>query len=106
MEHLIHSVITNLPISDVRLMQLRELKCNDPTMQMLHRYAMVGCAEHKLDVPPPLKPFWNVRKDIHVTDKISFKGNGLVIPSAWRKDVLRKLHISHCGIKKAKLMPV
>ena len=40
MERLIHSVITNLTISGVRLMELRELKCNDPTMPMLHRYAM------------------------------------------------------------------
>ena len=37
MEHFIHSVITNLPISDVKLIELRELNCNDPTMQMLHK---------------------------------------------------------------------
>ena len=37
MEHFIHSVIIDLPISDVKLMELRELNRNDPTMQMLHR---------------------------------------------------------------------
>ena len=36
MEYFIHSVIIDLPISDVKLMELRELNCNDPTMQMLH----------------------------------------------------------------------
>ena len=37
MEHFIHSAIIDLPISDVKLMELRELSCNDPTMQVLHR---------------------------------------------------------------------
>ena len=30
MEHFIHSVITNLLISDVKLIELQELNCNDP----------------------------------------------------------------------------
>jgi hypothetical protein len=102
MKHLIHTVIIDLPISDVKLMELRERNCNDSTMQMLHRYAMEGWPEHKRDVPPPLKSFWNVRNDIHVTDGILLKDNRLVIPSAWRKDILLKLHISHCGIEKTK----
>ena len=31
MEHFIHRVIIDLPISDVKLMELRELNCSDPT---------------------------------------------------------------------------
>ena len=65
---------------------------------------MEGYAEQKRDVPPPLKPFWNVQNDIHVTDKIPLRDNRLAIPSAWRKDILRKLHISHCGIEKGKAL--
>jgi len=42
MEHFIHSVIIDLQISDVKLLELRELNCNDTAMQMLHRYAMEG----------------------------------------------------------------
>ena len=41
-KHSVPSVITNLPILDVESMELRELNRNDPTMQMLHRYAMEG----------------------------------------------------------------
>jgi len=101
-EHFIHRVIIDLPISDVKLMELRELNCNYPTMQMLHRYAMEGWPEHKRDVPLSLKSFWNVRNDIQVTDGILLKDNRLVIPFAWRNDILQKLHISHCGIEKTK----
>jgi len=43
-----------------------------------------------------------MRNDIHVIDGILLKDNRLVIPSAWRKDVLQKLHLSHCGIEKSK----
>ena len=102
MEHFIHSVILDLPISDVKLMELRQLNDNDSTMQMLHRYAMEGWPQHKRDVPPSLKSFWNVRNDIHVTDGILLKDNRLVIPLAWRTDILQKLHLSHCGIEKTK----
>ena len=42
MEHFIHSVIIDLPISDVKLMELRELNCNDPTMQ----YALFQNGRH------------------------------------------------------------
>ena len=102
MEHFVHSVIIDLPISDVKLVELRELNCNDPTMQQLHRYAMEGWPQHKRDVNPSIKSFWNVRSDIHVTNGILLKDNRFVIPFAWRTDILQKLHSSHCGIEKTK----
>jgi len=60
MEYFIHSVVSNLPASDVKLKELREFNSNDPTMQMLHTYFMEGWPHHKRDVPSPLKSFWNV----------------------------------------------
>ena len=105
MEHFIHSVITNLPISDVKLMELREHNRNDPTNQMLHRYAAEGWPEHKCDVPSPLKSLRDMQNDIHVTDGILLKNNRLIIPSVRRKDILQKLHINKPKLKKPKLMP-
>ena len=43
-----------------------------------------------------------MRNDIHVTDGILLRDNRLIIPSAWRKDILQKWHISHSGIEKSK----
>ena len=91
MEHFIHRVVIDLPVSDgllVKLMELRELNRNDPTMRMLHRYATEGLPQHKRDVPSSLKSFWNFRNDIHVTEGILVKGIRLVIPLAWRQDIL------------------
>ena len=102
MEYFIHSIVSNLPISDVKLKELREFISDDPTMQMLHTYSMEGWPHHKRDVPPPLKSFWDVRNDIHVIGGILLKDNRLVIPSAWRKNIFQKLHFSHCGIEKSK----
>ena len=36
MEYFIHSLVSSLPISDVKLKELRDLNSNDPTMQVLH----------------------------------------------------------------------
>ena len=104
MEHFIHSVIIDLPISDVKLMELRELNCNDPTMQMLQRYAMEGWPEHKRDVPLSLKPFWNVRNDIQVTDGILLTGLSFHLHG-------EKIYFRNCiqvtvALKKPKLMRV
>ena len=63
---------------------------------------MEGWPQHKRDVPSSLKSFWNVRNDIHVTDGNLLKDKRLVIPLAWRTDILQKLHLSHCGIEKTK----
>ena len=78
------------------------MNSNDPTMQMLHQYSLQGWPAHKCDVHPSLKSFWDVRNDTHVTDGILLKDNRLVIPSPWKKDILQKLHLSHCGIEKSK----
>ena len=102
MEHFIHNVVTNLPISDVKLMELRELNHNYPNMQMLQRHAVGGWPEHMRDVPSPLKSLWDVRNDIHVTDGILLKDIRLIISSVWRNNILQKLHISNCGIEKTK----
>ena len=75
---------------------------NDLTMQMLHKYAREGWSEHKRNVPSSLKSFSDVRNDIDDTDGTLFKDNRLVIPSAWREDIVQKLHISHRRIEKNK----
>ena len=85
MEYFIHSVVSSLPISDVKLKQLKDLNFSDPTMQMLHQYSLQGWPAHKSDVHPSLKSFWDVRNDIHVTHGILLKDNRLVIPFPWKK---------------------
>ena len=85
---ILFTVLSSLPISDVKLKELRDLNSNDPTTQMLHQYSLQGWPAHKCDVHPSLKSFWDVRNDIHVADGILLKDNRLVIPSPWKKDIL------------------
>ena len=47
MEYFIHSLVSSLPISDVKLKELRDLNSNDPTMQILHQYSLQGWPAHK-----------------------------------------------------------
>lgn len=83
-------------------MELRELNRTNPTMKMLFRCATKSWPEHKRDVPSPLKSFWDVPNDTHVTYGILLKDIRLIIPSVWRNDILQKLHISHCASEKTK----
>lgn len=102
MENLIHSVVKNLPISDIKLKDLREITRKDHTMQMLSKYAREGWPEQKCNLPLSLKLFWNVRNDIYLIDGLLLKDNRLIIPSEWKRDVLQKLHTGHFGIEKCK----
>ena len=70
-------------------MELRELNRTNPTMKMLFRCATKSWPEHKRDVPSPLKSFWDVPNDTHVTYGILLKDIRLIIPSVWRNDILQ-----------------
>ena len=50
---------------------------------MLHTYVREGWPEHKRDIPPYLKSFWDVRNNIHDAVAILLKDNGLIIPAIW-----------------------
>ena len=69
-------------------------------MQMLHKYTMIGWPEDRSWVPPEVKPYWNVRDELYVSEGLVLRDNRLVVPLSMRKGMLKQVHRSHLGIGK------
>ena len=102
MEVMVHSLVTNVPYSPIRLTQIRSATQDDPTLQTLKNTVKVGWPHKMSSVPQSISGYWNIRDEIHIAEDILFVGDRIIIPSALRSDMLSLLHESHLGIEKCK----
>jgi hypothetical protein len=103
MEAQVHMLISNLPISEARLAEIRSETNADSQMQSLRTVILHGWPEQRQDCPVQVEPYWNHRDEMTVIDDIIFKGEKIVIPRALRSQMLDKVHIGHMGIEKCKM---
>ena len=90
-------IIQTLPISDIRLHQLKEESKKDPYLQQLASMITTEWPKTKQDVRAKCLPYWNYRDKLSVCNDIIFKGEKVVIPSSMQREMLHKLHSSHLG---------
>ena len=98
---MIHCAVKDLPISDIKLAQLRQVTKEDQNMQILSKYIKEGWPQNKQIVPVQIRLFWNVRHHLHLLDGLVMKGQCLVIPLSWRPNILQQIHNGHFGIEKS-----
>ena len=55
-------------------------------------------ARDKTVLPESLKPYFQVRDELSVQDRIGFREHRVIIPKSMRAETLRKMHESHIGI--------
>ena len=51
---------------------------------------------------PVLLPYWKEREHLYHGDELVLLGPRIVIPSALQKEILVRLHHSHCGVEATK----
>ena len=74
---------------------------NDPVLQLVIKLVMTGWPDHKRNCPTPAKPFWPVRQDLTLASGLLLKGEQVVVPTALRPEVLKKIHEGHFGENKS-----
>ena len=99
---MVHTVVSNLPISHERLSQLKHETNQDPQLQAIFKMIRDGWPNHKHQVPAIAKPFWNVRNELHSAEGIILKDQKIVIPLNMQPYLLDLLHKSHLGVEKTK----
>ena len=77
---------------------------NDPTLVHLARVIQFRWPENSTELPSDIKPFYQHRYELHIVDGVIFFHNRIVVPIDLRRQFLNKLHDSHLGIAKTKLM--
>lgn len=59
-------------------------------------------AESQRKCPKYVPPYWNYRDELPVIDRLLFKWERVVIPTAARGEMLRRIHVGQMAIVKCK----
>lgn len=74
----------------------------DTTLSKLIQIIYEGWPTTMKDLPVDIRPYWNYRDELGVSNGILFKGNQVIIPESIRMDILKQLHEGHQGIEKTR----
>ena len=98
--------IADLGVENIRIdwANIRHFSMNDPTLVHLVRIIQFGWPKNSTELPNDVKPFYQHRYELHIVDGVIFFHNRIVVPISLRRQFLNKLHDSHLGIAKTKLM--
>ena len=92
-------MVRYLPISDQRLGEIRAETRKDQSLRELSETILVGWPENKDDTPALTHPYFSMRDELTVQDRLVFKRNSVAIPRSLRTDIKMKTHSSHLGIE-------
>ena len=95
------SVLDSLPVSDIKLLQIKEAQDEDTICKEIKDYCLEGWP-NKFNLHDALKPYWSDRGELSVVQGVLLKSSRIVIPSSLRLEVLDKLHEAHQGITKCR----
>uniref|UniRef100_A0A8C5MRX3 Gypsy retrotransposon integrase-like protein 1 n=1 Tax=Leptobrachium leishanense TaxID=445787 RepID=A0A8C5MRX3_9ANUR len=102
LEEQVHTVLVNIPISDVRLEMIRQDTKQDKVLEKLIRVMCNGWPEKRKKLCPELQGFWPVRNELSIHTDIIFMGDCILIPKAQQAEVLDQIHQGHLGITLCK----
>lgn len=89
--------------SQTKWEEIALLTKSDPELQDVVHHIKNGWPD-KNKTRPQAKSYWHCKEELHVTQEgIVCRGQRLVVPTAARKEILEKLHISHKGIVSCKI---
>lgn len=98
----VHMVMANLSILDTNILEPQSKTRDDPALQQLIRIVQAGWPNHRGQCPKSVLPYWNYRDELTVIDGLVFKRESIVIPTAAKGEMLKRIHVGHMGIVKCK----
>ena len=96
--HHVHFVLSNLPISKVRLKQFQLETKNDPILQTLITYTTHEWPEKHL-IPTDLLPYYIYHSDITFCEGILLKNEQIIVPTTLRAEMKSLIHQGYLGIE-------
>ncbi|KAL9960086.1 hypothetical protein ACROYT_G033491 [Oculina patagonica] len=86
-----------LRISNDGLENIRRLTEADNQLQRLKMTVLQGWPEAKQQSEPLIAEYWTYRDEIGVYNGVLYKGDRVIIPTALRKEMIKRIHASHQG---------
>ena len=93
----VDTVLDSLPVSEVKLMEIKEAQDEDPVCRQLKSYCLEGWPD-KFRRNDALKPYWSARGEFTTAHGILLKSTRGIKLSAKKLQVLDKIHEGHQGI--------
>ena len=97
----VKAVMSALPVTDKRLLEIKQAQADDATCQNIQEFCMHGWPD-KAKLGPEEKLYLQVAADITIQQGLLLKGSCIVIPVAMQKTILGKIHEGHQGITKCR----
>ena len=91
----IHSLATNLPMSNKRKQKVQCATAKDKAIVKLSQTIADGWSRHRSDCDPLIRQYWPIRDELHVIQGVVYAPERVVIPNSMRSEILQKLHESH-----------
>ena len=101
-EVMVHSLTSSLPISPQKLEAFQKAMAADRDLQHLLSVVRCGWPKSFKSVPASLRPYWNVRDEIHEADGLLFRGNRIIVPASMQPEMLKLIHEGHLGVEKCR----
>ena len=96
------AVHITVPMSEDKKEQLKAATRVDPKLRQLCKMILEGWPEHKRQVDPSIKHFWDFSETLSIYDDIIFKGEKIVIPDSMINTILEAVHAGHRGVEACK----
>ena len=90
------------PFQDQVIKDIREQALQDEEYTKLYKTIQQGFPETKLKASGIAQSYWSARHQLSTDNGLVLVGKRILIPKACRKDVLKRLHLSHQGIERTK----
>ena len=97
----VNAVMSALPVTDKRLLEIKQAQADDATCQNIQEFCMHGWPD-KAKLGSEEKLYLQVAADLTIQKGLLLKGSRLVIPVAIQKMILGKIHEGHQGIMKCR----
>ena len=98
----VNLITNNIPASADRLEEIRDYTQQDITLQTVIEYIHKGWPTQKSNCHQMAQPYWNDHQNLTFINGLLMKGEKIVIPTALRKEMLKRIHEGHMGMSKCK----
>ena len=101
MTHHVHCIMSNLPVSQSRLIQIQRETMKDETLQQVKQCVLNGWPP-KTQVNQQIAPYYKYRDEIVYNHDVLLKGQRIIIPASLREEIKYLIHQGHLGIEACK----
>lgn len=101
-EYYVHFVVSNIPISSSKFQESQHETLKDAVLQQVVTLIKESWPDTFSECPSAVKPFYHIKEELSVVDRVLLKVDKVVVPSSMRADMLKRIHEGHIGIEKSK----